>query len=230
MQRFFRTDRQSRLQRPRRVRKGVSYHWGEHHLLIDLGARIEPRLRVLFWVELLITCGIATVFLVEALPSLAARAGDHLWVRWASCIGAAALYGLAAVRFLQRISFRERLVVDDTHLTLVQKDFFSHRSRSYDRRQMSALHYVGKDGKTDHPLAGRHFDYWGFETHERLVQALHGEGSLFFTYRGGFPVRFGRGLYSWDAEEVVRMMRLYCGKSLQLGPEWERMLEETPGS
>jgi hypothetical protein len=204
--------------------EGIVFHWGEVHVTADLGQRLEPRVKVLFWAELLVTCGIATVFLLQ---TLSAR-GDHgsaVWMRWASCAGAATLYGLAACRFLQRVSFREQVVMDATHVTLVQKDFFRHRSRSYDRAGMGPLRYVGRDIKTDHPLAGRHFDYFGFETHERLVQALHGDGSLYFEYHG-YPVRFGRGLYSWHAEELVSMMRLYCGDTLQLGPEWEKMMQD----
>lgn len=215
--------------KPRRRRReprpdGLQFHWGEAHLTADLGQRIERRVKVLFWAELLVTCGIATVFLLQALSSRGGTSGAA-WMRWASCAGAATLYGLAACRFLQRVTFREQIILDNTHVMLVQKDFFRHRSHSYDRRGMGPLRYVGKDAKTDHPLAGRHFDYFGFDTHERLVQALHGEGSLHFDYHG-YPVRFGRGLYSWHAEELVRMMQLYCGESLQLGPEWAKMTEE----
>lgn len=39
-------------------------------------------------------------------------------------------------------------------------------------------------------------------------------------------VYFAAGVYSWHAEEIVRMMKLYMGANLQLGPEWKEMLQE----
>jgi len=210
--------------RRRAASDGITFHWGQHHLLADLGSRIEPRIKALFRAELVITCGVATVFLLQALGGWGPGATGG-WVTWLSCGGAALLYGLAACRFLQRMAFREQVVMDATHVTLVQKDFFRHRTQSYDRRCMGPLRYIGRDAKTKHPLSGHHFDYFGFETHERLVQALHGEGSLYFEYKG-YPVRFGRGMYSWHAEELVRMMQLYCGDTLQLGPEWAAMMQD----
>lgn len=201
------------------MKENITFNWGENHLLIDLGNRIEPRIRILFWMELMLTSGLATIFLLQAFPL------NSGWIHWITGVGAALLYFMAAFRFLRRMFFREQVVLDGTHITLVQRTFFSHKSQSYDRRHMGPLHYVGKDAKTDHPLKGRLYDYWGFETHERLIQTLHQDGSLYFNY-GGFPVRFARGIYSWHAEEVVRIMKLYCGASLKLGAEWERMLQE----
>jgi hypothetical protein len=200
----------------------ITYHWGENHLSVDLGNRIQSRVRVLFTIELIVAFGAATLFLLKPLP------GNDLWLHAAIAFSAAALYALAAYRFLQRMFYRERVVVDATHLTIMQRSFFNQKIRSYDRRNMGPLHYVGRDQKTDHPLKGRHFDYFGFETHERLVQNLHQDGSLYFNY-GGFPVRFGRGLFSWDAEELVRMLQLYCGNSLVLGAEWAQMMQENGG-
>lgn len=201
------------------MKQNITYHWGQDHLRIDLGSRLEPRVKTLFWIELLVTCGAATLFLLEALPLL------DSWLHALTAIGSAVLYFLAAYRFLQRMFFRECIVLSTTHFTIIQKNFFNRQIRSYDRRFMGPLRYLEKDEKTDHPLKGRHFDYFGFETHEKLIQTLHQEGRMYFTY-GEDSVRFARGLYSWHAEELVNMMQLYCGKSLQLGPEWARMTQD----
>ena len=64
-----------------------------------------------------------------------------------------------------------------------------------------------------------------FETHEHLIQSLHHDGNLYFNTHEG-RVYFASGVYSWDAEEMVQMMLLYIGSSLQLGPEWKEMLQE----
>jgi hypothetical protein len=90
---------------------------------------------------------------------------------------------------------------------------------------MGHLHYFGKEKKTAHPLKGKNIDYWGFEAQEHVIQQIYQEGSLYFNYNG-FAIRFGRNIYSWHAEEVVRMMCLYAGEKLHLGTEWIDLMQE----
>jgi hypothetical protein len=161
----------------------------------------------------------ATVFLVQSLPF------NHSIVNWTAAIGASVLYLLSVYRFLARIFFTERIMLDQYTLTLVRKTFFAQQVRRYEWRRIGMLHYEGKGTKTDHPLKGKCFDYFGFETHEHLIQSLHHDGNLYFDTLEG-RVYFAAGVYSWDAEEMVQMMKLYIGSSLQLGPEWKEMLQE----
>lgn len=188
-------------------------------MLIDLGNRIEPRIRILFWAELLLTSALASVFMLQAFPL------QKQWIHWCTAFGAGALYLLGVIRFLSRVYLREQLILTQSHLTLVQKSFFRRKAQRYNWYQVGPLHYIGKEQKTEHPLKGRSFDYFGFDTHEHLIQSLHQDGSLGFNYQG-HAVRFGRFIYSWHAEEVVRMMKLYMGDMLQLGSEWRQMTQE----
>ena len=197
----------------------ITYHWGENHLFIDLGHRLERRVRILFWTELIITCGMASIILFTAFPL------NRQWTHLATGVGAAVLYLLAAWRFLSRMAYRESLYLDDTHFTIVQSTFLKKQVQRYLWTEMGHLHYIGKDKKTDHPLKGAHYDYWGFETHEHVIQQLYQEGNLYFKY-AGFSVRFGRNVYSWHAEEIVRIMRLYAGDKLHLGAEWSYIMQE----
>jgi hypothetical protein len=198
----------------------IIYNWGDDHLQIQLGRRIETRIKALFWGEFIFTTGMATIFLLQALPI-----SSNLWHVLAS-FGAAALYALASYRFISRMFFREEVWLDMEYLTLVTSTPFKRRIKRYEWPAIGPLHYTGKASKTDHPLKGNCYDYFGFETQERLVQDLHPEGNLYFNY-GGFSVRFARNVYSWDAEEMVRMMRIYAGSNLRLGPEWKRMIQES---
>jgi len=100
-----------------------------------------------------------------------------------------------------------------------------YRKLHYDWEELGTLHYIGKGAKTDHPLKGKCFDYFGFDTQEKVVQDLHHDGNLYFEYKG-IPVRFARGIYSWHAEEIVNMIRLFAGSSLRLGPEWQNIMQE----
>lgn len=201
------------------MKNKITYHWGEDHLLINLGNQTEPRIRVLFWAEFLLTIGMATIFLMESLPL------SISFTHWIAGMGVSVLYLLAAYRFLSRILYSERIVLDQKYFTIIQRTPFSRQQRKYDWRNVGELHYLGKEAKTAHPLKGNCYDYFGFETQEHLIQSLHQDGNLFFNF-SDYPVRFARGVHSWHAEEMVRMMKLYAGNTLRLGPEWAHMLEE----
>ena len=197
----------------------ISYQWGDNHLLVVLNNNIQPRIKVLFWAEFIVTMGMATIFLLESLPF----SGNVL--NWIGGIGAAVLYVLAGYRFLSRMFYEERVFLDSESITLMERTPFAQRRNRYLWREIGPLHYIGKEEKTDHPLKGRCYDYFGFETREQLIQSLHQEGSLSFNHNG-FRIRFAKGVYSWDAEEMVNMMKLYAGNKLRLGIEWARMLQE----
>jgi hypothetical protein len=161
----------------------------------------------------------ASIFLFQSLPF------QHNFVHWAAAVGASLIYVLAAHRFLTRIFLTERILLEQHSFTIIRKSIFSQQIRRYDWRHMGALHYEGMGTKTDHPLKGKCFDYFGFETQEHLIQSLHHEGNLYFDSIEG-KVYFASGVYSWNAEEMVQIMKLYMGMSLQLGPEWKEMLQE----
>lgn len=188
-------------------------------MLIKLGNRTQPRICALYVIEFIVITGMATIFLMLSWPF------KHNIIHWVAGIGATILYLLSAYRFMSRIFFTERLYLDQQSLTLIRKTIFTYRVRKYDWRRIGVLHYEGKGTKTDHPLKGKSFDYFGFDTQEHLVQSLHHDGNLYFDTPGG-RVYFGAGVYSWDAEEMVQMMKLFIGASLQLGPEWQEMLQE----
>ncbi len=199
--------------------KDITYNWGRDHLLIDLGYRLEPRVRALFWAELTLTFSMASVFLMKAFPF------SGQWMHWATGVGAVVLYLLAAWRFLSRMAYREQLLVENAHFTIIQTTFLKKQVHRYLWTEMGHLHYASNPKKTDHPLKGKHIDYWGFDTQEHVVQRLYQEGNLYFNY-DGYAVRFGRNIYSWHAEEIVRMICLYAGDRLHLGAEWRNLMQE----
>ncbi|OSZ78195.1 hypothetical protein CAP35_08010 [Chitinophagaceae bacterium IBVUCB1] len=198
----------------------ITYHWGDRHLQIVLGNRIAPRIKALYWGEFVLTLGMATVFLMQSLPMLTDV------IHFVSGIGAAFLYALAAYRFLSRMMYREELWLDDEYMMVVSTTPFKRKVSKYSWDGIGPLHYAGKLMKTDHPLKGQCYDYFGFETQEQLIQNIHDEGNLYFNYEG-FAVRFARGVYSWHAEEMVRIMKLFAGNNLRLAPEWKQLMQQT---
>ena len=201
------------------AKRNITYYWGDRSLLITLGNRTNMRIRALYMIEFVFTITMATVFLLQSFPL------QHSVIHWTACIGSSFLYLLAAHRFLARMFFTERLILDQQSFTVIRKTIFSQQVQRYDWRQIGALHYEGKGHKTDHPLKGKCFDYFGFETQEQLIQTLHHAGNMYFETMEG-RVYFASGVYSWNAEEMVQLMKLYVGASLQLGPEWKEMLQE----
>ncbi len=205
------------------TKRSITYYWGDHSLLITLGNRTNTRILALYIAEFLFTSGMATILLLKILPF------KHNLIDWAAGVGAITLYLLASIRFLSRIFFSERLLIDQYSLTIIRKWALSKQVRRYNWREIGALHYEGKQMKTDHPLKGMCYDYFGFETQEHLIQSLHNEGNLYFDTHEG-RIYFAAGVYSWNADEMVQIMKLYIGNALQLGPEWKEMLmeEENP--
>lgn len=197
----------------------IRYIWGKDYLLVDLGNRTETRIRMIYWIEFLVTTGLATILLLESFKLQ--KAGMQLLVN--GIIGM--VYLLAAYRFLSRMFFREKLLVSNSFFTIIRETPFSKSRASYDWKSMGVLHYQGKSPKTDHPLKGKNFDYFGFDTQEYLVQHLHHDGNLFFEHQKT-PVRFARGIYSWHAEEIIRMIQIFSGPALRLGAEWESIMQE----
>lgn len=201
------------------AKPSITYYWGDKNLLISLGNRTQKRIRALYIAELILTAGMATVFLLQSIPF------RQTFIHWTACAGATVLYLLAANRFLARMFFSEQILLDEHSLTIIKKTLLSQQVFRYNWEEIGTLHYAGKGAKTDHPLKGKCFDYFGFETQEHLIQSLHHDGNMYFdTYDG--RMYFAAGVYSWDAEEIVRMMKLYIGSNLQLGPEWKEMLQE----
>lgn len=175
-------------------------------------------MRILYVFEFLFTVGLATVVLMKSLSL------THQLLLWVNITCSSILYFLAGRRFLQRIYLDESITLDQHHISFIKKTLLSTRVKKYDWRVLGALHYEGQVKKTDHPLKGKTFDYFGFETHEHIIQILHKNGNLYFDTPEG-RLYFAVGVYSWHAEEMVQMMRMYMGNYLRLGPEWEQMLQ-----
>lgn len=201
------------------TQSNITYHWGDGHLLIDLGSRLPRRLKALFWVELIFTFCLATIVLRHSFES------PTYWVKACTTVGATLLYLLAAFRFSSNLSFREQLLLTDQYFIIIHRKLFQKKVQRFYWKDISPLRYAGQAPKTSHPLKGAHYDFWGFDSHENLVQSLHQEGNICFRY-GREEIRFGRNVYSWHAEELVRMMQLYAGKSIRVDPVWEEMMEE----
>lgn len=203
------------------MKKRITYKWGSSSLLIELGNRTEQRIQVLFWGEFLFTTGMATILLLRSLPL------NGGWMNGTIGILSAALYIVAAYRFLVRMFSKENILLTDDSIALINETPFRTHTRHFPWQGIGPLLYIGAPEKTDHPLKGKSFDYFGFDTHEHLIQRLHHNGNLCFRYEG-YPVHFARGVFSWNAEEMISMMQLFAGDKFQLSNELQQLLNPVP--
>lgn len=192
------------------------YYWGPDYFSARLNHRVPRRILWLLVFEFLLLCGLATWILIQSWPP-----GNPLWTLLPAA-GAVLLYLLALYRLVDRTLYKEQLLIDSQGITLLYRTPFRHQAWTCSWESMGPVRYVGMERKTDHPLKGNSFDYLGFETHENLTRFIHHEGNLHFTFNGK-TIPFGRALYSWDAEDLIRMINLYAGNRLPLGPEWAEM-------
>ncbi len=202
--------------------KGMVYHWGPDYLSVTLSSEMPRRIRWLLIAELLFITGAASIILVQAWSIHIA------FLNYLCMAGAALLYFMASYRFISRLYYKEQMLVDAEGITLVYRTPFRRQLAFCPWEEMGPVRYRGMEAKTDHPLKGNSFDYLGFETHENLTRFIHHEGNLHFTFQGKV-VPFGRALYSWDAEDLMRMIKIYSGDRLPLGPEWSRMASMESG-
>ncbi len=166
-------------------------------VILDFGSAQRRRVRLFFVLEAALGLGFAyLIFRVREWVD----GGVALWLFWAGFI---ALYLLYAYRFLRRATSRERLILTPERLQLEHRSLFGRRLRSYEVARIANWQYHGPVSSPEHPLATQHFDYLGFETTRKVIDRLHEEGNFSFDYDGK-RISFGKGLYSWDAEEVAR--------------------------
>ena len=53
-----------------------------------------------------------------------------------------------------------------------------------------------------HPLAGKSFDYLGFQTEQKVINEMYGDNRLAFDYNGR-TISFGKNVYSWEFDEIA---------------------------
>lgn len=201
------------------MKKDIAYYWGGEDLQIDLGNRVDSRIKIILSVEFAVTIAMATVFFLRSFQV------EQRYISFFLAAGAVVLYLMASYRFLSRIYYQEKIIITQDHFTLIVKTFLSSKRTSYDWKNIGTLHYVGKDFRNMALFGDQEsYDYLNFSKQELLVNDIHHSGNLLFYYKGN-GVRFARGIYSWHAEEIVRMIQLYTGSSLKLGAEWEYLME-----
>ncbi len=199
------------------MKKGIDFHWGQEHLQIVLHPPTDRRTRFVAGLELTVLLG-----LWAGLIARRQVLNDGLFL---GLLGALAiLTALVLIRVAHRATSQEIIFIDPTHITLIRSTCFSRSVRAFSRTHMGPLRYLLPESDAS-PAQCRPSDLLCEAHSPQLRKALLATGNLFFEY-GGERIYFGRGVYSWHAEELALYLRLYGGESFRFGPEWQAILEE----
>ena len=135
------------------------------------------------------------------------------WGLFIFILVAAFAFYLAAYRFLSKAIESEKIFLNNQYLQLTRTGFLKTRTTSYDLTNISNFRHLGKPQLSKHPLAGETFDYLGFQTEQAVINEMHGDNRLAFTYLNN-TITFGENIMSWEFEELKSLFRDVIGKDL----------------
>jgi len=127
---------------------------------------------------------------------------------------AVSVFYVAAYRFLNKALESEKILVDKNDLRLIRTGLLKSKEKSYEVSGISKFRHLGKPQLSKHPLAGESFDYLGFQTEQAVINEMHGDNRISFSYMGK-TVSFGENIASWEFEELERLLYETTGKDLR---------------
>lgn len=115
---------------------------------------------------------------------------------------AAALASLViGFRYLTGAWRKDTLLITPDTVLLSQQKGFHKTQQSFSRAAITGLRFLDKPEETPHPLAGKTFDYLGFQTQQQVISEIFADHRVAFDYQGR-TISFGRKIYSWDFAEI----------------------------
>jgi hypothetical protein len=112
-------------------------------------------------------------------------------------VAAAVASLVIGLRYLTGAWRKDTLLVTPDTIILTEQKGFCRRQQSFTRSAITHLRFLDKPEETPHPLAGKTFDYLGFQVQQQVISEMFGDHRLAFDYEGR-TISFGRKIYSWD--------------------------------
>jgi hypothetical protein len=107
---------------------------------------------------------------------------------------------------------QEKIFLDDRELIIMAKGVRTMKRQVFDLASVTHFRFLDKPRMAPHPLAGQSFDYLGFQTEQQVINEMHGDNRIAFDYDGRV-VKFGKNVYSYDFEEILRLLESYGYRS-----------------
>jgi hypothetical protein len=108
---------------------------------------------------------------------------------------------IAAYRYLSSAWRKDTLLITGDSVVLVEQKGLSQRKQVFDKSKISDLRFLAKPVITEHALAGKTYDYLGFQTQQIVISEVFGDDRIAFDYDEK-TISFGRKLYSWDFDAI----------------------------
>ncbi len=120
---------------------------------------------------------------------------------------------IAAYRFLARVFTKELFIITGDEIQITKTRLFKRNTRVFKLSGISNFKHIQTSELTKHPLAGNSFDYFGFETEQKVINEMHGDNCLSFIYNNKL-ILFGDNVYVWQFEDLKKRVKDITGKDI----------------
>ena len=121
------------------------------------------------------------------------------------------IFHIILYHILNKAAKTEKLLITKTTIGIEKKSLFHSSENEYDLKYISNFRHVDEPIATDHPLGGKAIDYFGFQKKQEIINVIHSNDRLAFDYNSN-AISFGQNIYSWDFEEIQKIMLEITGK------------------
>ena len=128
---------------------------------------------------------------------------------------------IAFYRFISKATEVEKLFVKDGKLEIIIASIFKFRSGAFKFEEISDFRFNERQKYEPHPLKGDSVDYLGFQSQQRIIEELYGDGRVSFIYQG-MEVRFGKNLTSWEFSELEVLLYDLTGNDFRYTDQYEK--------
>lgn len=195
--------------------------------IVILSKAFDNRAKILNGIYGVVFCTGAFLLLHMVILSEFYRAGPTIF-----SIGMSIGFLVISYRFIKKALFAEKLYINKNLLTISKGGFLYGSSFSYDISLISNFRHLDKPEITKHPLAGESFDYFGFQTEQKVINEMHGDNRLAFDYNGT-TITFGENIYSWEFGELEVLLYDITGNDFRYTDEFEKTFkpeDDTPAT
>ena len=184
----------------------IRFYWGEDHLLIALGRRVDYRLSALSLVEFVAVTGVVASLYLQS------RHFSSLGPLLAFFTVALVSLAFAASRLFSKIFFHESIRLDKSGVSLIRRSLVRQNTVSYLWCSVKGLHYHKPFGKLPNPETDRRLRILSRNARKQMLE-FQNAGQLYFdTHRG--RIRFATGISTSETAEIAAMMKLYAGMEM----------------
>jgi hypothetical protein len=116
-------------------------------------------------------------------------------------------------QLLKQLFYSETIKASFSQIEIIKQNIFSKEIIVLPLIDVSGITLIDDaQNKTEHPLAKNTGDVLGFGANETAIAHLNSNGKIAILFGLDTPIICGKGLPSWDAEEVIKELGVFCEK------------------